>query len=39
MYRGIQGMQDFGLGGDMPEDSADMEQQLFWSTCLPHEVR
>ncbi|CBN77350.1 conserved unknown protein [Ectocarpus siliculosus] len=37
MYRGVQGMQDFGPGRELPEDPSDMEHQLFWSTCRPHQ--
>lgn len=39
MYHGVQGMQDFGPGRELPEDSSDMEHQLFWSTCRPKQVR
>lgn len=39
MYRGVPGLNDFGPGREMPEDSSDMEHQLFWSTCRPHQVR
>lgn len=39
MYHGVQGMQDFGPGRELPEDSSDMEHQLFWSTCRPKQVK
>lgn len=32
-------MQDFGPGREMPEDLSDMDHQIFWSTCRPHQVR
>lgn len=39
MYRGIQGVQDFGQPRDKPEDPSDLENQLVWSTCRPHQVQ
>lgn len=38
IYRGVQNLQDFGPGREMPEDPSDMEHQLFWSTCRPLQV-
>lgn len=39
MYGGGQGMPDFRPGGELLEDATEMEHQLFWSTCRPHQVR
>lgn len=39
MYRGMQGMQDFGQPRDKSEDPSDLENQLVWSTCRPHQVQ
>lgn len=34
MYRGVP---DFAPGREMAEDPSDVEHQLFWSTCRPHQ--
>ncbi|CAM9196403.1 unnamed protein product [Hapterophycus canaliculatus] len=36
-FSGVQGMQDFGPGREMPQEAYDREHQRFWSTCRPHQ--